>query len=353
MLASIVGEMAKFDVLQSNQRIILLTCGMDVNQKSKVTNSTGKFFTSFRVYVILFVLVNILLSFAAKAFNKSNDFAARLTAASIIIALCQAIAIFLNIGVNMQKMTALNQTLQSIVDGEGDLRLEFLQLNYIYLIFFFVFFIQAENDEIQKIYWHAEQKCRKYIKIIATTLLVYDQSMYVISFIYSIYCICIGNYDTSTWPVLLEMSVPFETKTIYGWYLLLFTLISMDIAYLTSLFLGIIQFMGYCIYITAICEHFSLIMQTVQANVDEQNLRETNRCKFEEIGMKIVAKNREAIQIHIKINEIFRTVATMNSASILALIPPNAVVLGIFLYQIHQVSWPIIKFLPAEMISFF
>lgn len=36
-------------------------------------------------------------------------------------------------------------------------------------------------------------------------------------------------------------------------------------------------------------------------------------------------------------SRIFMTVAKMNSASILALIPPNALVLGIFMYQLHQV----------------
>lgn len=131
---------------------------------------------------------------------------------------------------------------------------------------------------------------------------MYDESVYVSTFIYSIYCICIGNYDTSTWPVLIEMSVPFDTKTIYGWYLLLFILNSMDIAYLTCLFLAATQFIGYCTYIAAICDHFDLMMQNVQANV-EQNLRETNQQKFEETSMKIIAKVREAIQIHVKINE--------------------------------------------------
>lgn len=76
----------------------------------------------------------------------------------------------------------------------------------------------------------------------------------------------------------------------------------MDIAYLTCLFLAATQFIGYCTYIAAICDHFDLMMQNVQANV-EQNLRETNQQKFEETSMKIIAKVREAVQIHVKINE--------------------------------------------------
>lgn len=114
--------MAKFEVLQSSQRNILLTCGIDIKQNSNVTRSnTKKFFTSIPVYLILFILANFLLSFSVKTFNKSYDFTARLTAASIVIVVSQTIAIFLNIGVTMHKMTALNRTLQTFVDGEGDL----------------------------------------------------------------------------------------------------------------------------------------------------------------------------------------------------------------------------------------
>lgn len=138
--------------------------------------------------------------------------------------------------------------------------------------------------------------------------------------------------------MLIEMSVPFDTKTIYGWYLLLFILIIADISYFICIFLGLTQFMSYCIYIAAICEHFDLIMQNAQANVEEQNQKGTNPRKLKEIRMKIIAKNREAIQIHVKINDIFDTVANMNSASIFALIVPNALVLGILMYQIHQVK---------------
>lgn len=131
--------MAKFEVLHSNHRIISLTCGIDIKENSKLTSVTRKFFTSIPVYLILFILTNILLSCAVKTSNKSYDFTARLTAASIIIALCQGITIFLNIGVNMQKMAALNQTLQAIADGEGDLLLNFNIRFYSNIFFFFNF----------------------------------------------------------------------------------------------------------------------------------------------------------------------------------------------------------------------
>lgn len=138
--------------------------------------------------------------------------------------------------------------------------------------------------------------------MIAIALLVYDQSPYVSTFIYSIYWILTGNTDASTWPVAYELSVPFDTKTMLGWYLQLLITMCDELVYLTYLLLATSQFIGCCMYIAAICEHFDLIMQTVQANVD-QNRREKNPRKFNETKVKINAQICEAIQIHVRANE--------------------------------------------------
>lgn len=112
--------MSKFEVLQSNQRFLSLICAFDAKNKSKCIKSTRKFFTAVPVQMISFVLLVNLLSWSVKMCKNSYDFTARLTAASITIAICQAATIFLNNGMNMQKSSALNQTLQTIVDGQGD-----------------------------------------------------------------------------------------------------------------------------------------------------------------------------------------------------------------------------------------
>lgn len=111
-----------------------------------------------------------------------------------------------------------------------------------------------------------------------------------------------GNTDASTWPVVLEMAVPFDTKTIGGWYLLLLVTACLDLAYLTSLIFGTSQFIGSCIHIMAVCEHFDLLMQRVQAN-NEQNLREENPRRFIKTSAKMNDHIRDAIQIHIMIYE--------------------------------------------------
>lgn len=138
--------------------------------------------------------------------------------------------------------------------------------------------------------------------MIAIAILVYFQSTYLFDFVYSIYCICIGNTDVSTWPVTMELSVPFDMETIFGWYLLLLCGISVDSAYFTCLLLGTSQFIGLCIYIAAICDQFDFVMQTVQKNVN-RNLQEENAQKFDETNREANVQIRKAIQIQVKIHE--------------------------------------------------
>lgn len=155
-----------------------------------------------------------------------------------------------------------------------------------------LFFHAVENVQIRGIYWRAEQKYRKYARVIAISYLIYDQSVYVTTFIYSICWILTGNLDASTWPVLVELSVPFGTNTIYGWYLLLLTTSGLDLAYLICIILSTTQFVGSCIHIAAMCEHFDFKMQTTQINIERKHR-----------AMKIKKEICEAIQIHIKIYE--------------------------------------------------
>lgn len=164
------------------------------------------------------------------------------------------------------------------------------------------FSLTDENDRVQSIYWRAEQTYRKYVKNIAISYLVCTHSSYVSALAYSVHAILTGNNDASKWPVVYDLSVPFDTKTIFGWYGLLLVSKAMDFAYLISCLLGTSQFIGCCIYIEAICEHFDLLMQTAHAN-NKQNMQEENPRTIEETANKIKALIRDAMEIHIKIYE--------------------------------------------------
>lgn len=304
--------MEKFKVLQNNRRFMSSILRIDVEQKTNPwMKSADNFFTSIPVLLILFILFSIVVSSAVRMQNNSYDFTARLTAALLFIAMFQAIIVLLNMGLNIQKIAALFATLQTIVDSEGIWALGFglFAKNHCRTVFFdllmknkFIFFHSDGNNQFHGIYWRAEQKYRKYSKRIAVILLVYDQSTYLLTFLYSICWILTGNNDASTWPILFELSVPFDTKTIGGWYLLLMITACLDLSFLICVISATTQFIGCCIYMLAICEHFNLIMQTVQANIEE-NLDEENPQKFKETSRKANAGIWEAVQIHAMIYE--------------------------------------------------
>lgn len=151
-------------------------------------------------------------------------------------------------------------------------------------------------------YWRAEQTYRKYAKKLFIFFLAYDLAAYVSALAYSIISIAMGNNDASTWPIVYEFSVPFNTKTIFGWYVLLLMTACIDLAYVACLVLGTNQFIGCCIYIEAICEHIDLIMQTIEANV-KRNIDEKNPRKMEETNTEIKAQLRNAITTHIMVYE--------------------------------------------------
>lgn len=112
--------MAKFKVLEHNQRFLSTKLRIDVDGKREThLKSPDRFFTSTPVLLIAFVLFSVLTSAAVKMSVQSNNFKVRLAAALVAIATFQAITIFLNMSSNMQKIVELYQTLQSIVDNAG------------------------------------------------------------------------------------------------------------------------------------------------------------------------------------------------------------------------------------------
>lgn len=112
--------MKKFTVLQNNRRFMSSVLRVYVELKKDARlKSADKFFTAIPVLLIFFILFSILLSSAVRIHNISYDFTVRLSAAMILIAVCQAISILLDMGLNMQNIVALYRKLQAIVDAEG------------------------------------------------------------------------------------------------------------------------------------------------------------------------------------------------------------------------------------------
>lgn len=150
-------------------------------------------------------------------------------------------------------------------------------------------------------YWNTEQKCRKITKIIGSYPLCH-QSTFVAAFSFSIYCIATGNLDTTTWPLPLNLVMPFDTKPIWGWYLFWFIQFCMSLSYITCMVAVTTYFICCCYYIDAICNHFNYLVQSIEEYVDQN--KENRKARMSKLANnKIKLQSHELIKLHMKILE--------------------------------------------------
>lgn len=131
---------------------------------------------------------------------------------------------------------------------------------------------------------------------------MFHQSTYVASLFYSIYCIWVGNVDTSTWFLPFHMVVPFDTQTIWGWYIFLLLQFNISLAYITCMIAITSYFLCSCAYIEATRDHFTSLIHSIRANVERKEI-ERNLQKNKKICQKIKDELNEAIEFHTKIIE--------------------------------------------------
>lgn len=167
----------------------------------------------------------------------------------------------------------------------------------------FRFLSSAENDSQLNIYWNAEQKCRKFTKFWSSIYFVYDLSAYAIGFFYSIYFIWIGQYDTSTWPRWFELPLPFDTASIWGWYLYFIGVTILDLMYMVFMISATTYFVGCCCYIEAMCEHIDRIVQTIQSDFSDYEQRKFNPHQCKVFDSQIMQQIEKIIGIQVEISE--------------------------------------------------
>lgn len=150
-------------------------------------------------------------------------------------------------------------------------------------------------------YWTNEQKCRKYTKIIGYYIFL-SISGFVSALVYALCCIASGNFGTSSWQLPLYMILPFDETRVLGWLLAWFTQVVIDLAYVFSMISITSYFVSCCLYIVTLCDHFKLMMNRVNSDVD-RNQREKNPQKIRKNRFKITKQLRQAIKFHATIFE--------------------------------------------------
>lgn len=128
------------------------------------------------------------------------------------------------------------------------------------------------------------------------------QTAHFVSMLVSILSMLAGNFDTSTWPFVYNMVMPFSTKPVLGWYLAWLIQLCIGMAYTTSMTSVVAYFVNSCIYVRAICHHFHLLIQSIE-QIIIKNRDEHDAIKCEENYRKIEAKLRKAVQIQVNVIE--------------------------------------------------
>lgn len=257
--------MAGFKVLQSNQHLM---ARLGINSYC-LRSLKNEFFHSIPAFCITFITIAFtIISCAVFIYENISNYESVIDAAMCGFAGMQGCGMFISIGLNMKNVKALHLKLQEIVDTIS----------------------LADDDEIYKMYWKNEQKCRKFTKIMTYYVLLH-QSIVMACLFYSIYCITVGNLDTSTWVIAFNIVVPFDTQSLFGWYLQWLIQLSMSISYVLSVVSVTSYFVCCCFYIQTICDHFDMLVKSIEQKDGEIGERTQEK--------KII----EAIEIHVKVFE--------------------------------------------------
>lgn len=162
-------------------------------------------------------------------------------------------------------------------------------------------------------YWSTEQKCRKFTRQMLYYLL-FNMLSFPMALIYVIYCIYMGNLDTSTWNLPMNVVMPFDTQQIWGWFLKWIFEFGAAYSYFLSMTIPTIYFVCFCQYIVAICNHFELMVDAIRLDVEEiqsvKRGRKNHSNKWQSVRtkavrMKLVVRPKlvQLIDFHVNVLE--------------------------------------------------
>lgn len=159
----------------------------------------------------------------------------------------------------------------------------------------------GEENEVLETYWNCEQKAQKIQKWIYLYLCS-ELTVYSTCLLISFYCIYSGNYDTSTWTTTYNLVIPFDTDNFWRWYIMWFVRFNMGMTYTAVTTSATSYFVGCCLYISAMCDHFGFIMRSTAEDVERLEHVEQS-FKRDTLTRNLKKKLSQAIEIHVKIFE--------------------------------------------------
>lgn len=152
------------------------------------------------------------------------------------------------------------------------------------------------------IYRKTEKKCRNLTKFISIGYLLDAATLFTAAVIYSFYCMWSGNFDTTTWLLPYNLYLPFDTSTIYLWYVLWLMQCYIGLVYSLSVTCVTTYFESCCLYIVALCEHSNALIQSFSLSIEwyrKSQRIEMNKQSVKEQKLQL----NKIIELHIMIYE--------------------------------------------------
>lgn len=154
------------------------------------------------------------------------------------------------------------------------------------------------------IYHDTEMICRRFSKLIIVMMLHLSNVVWGLFLFNSFYQLWRGNRDTSTWEAAFNIAVPFDTSTLFGWYM--FYVVQGFLAYSYSLNQPIIItfFMSCCLYTEALCKHFAVAFRRTDCRNQATNTAENNEfVDRSKENLLIREQFIAALKLHVKLIE--------------------------------------------------
>lgn len=99
---------------------------------------------------------------------------------------------------------------------------------------------------------------------------LFQQTAYVFALFFSIYCIHVGNFDTSTYYLPLRLASPFEIDSLFKWYVFWAIQVISAVAYLGGTIIVAVYFVCCCFYLHALCDHFDCLIESIDDELGQK-----------------------------------------------------------------------------------
>lgn len=263
-------KMSKLKVMEYN-RIMLSALGAYPQPFTSSALNCLRFLSPY--FIIISLLTSTLLA-VAYVYQGSPSLTYTFEAVIIVIGAPQALVLYLNIKWKMDTVAEVNSELQEIVDQGIKFEYFSVRLNTKNRVNFFSSFAAIDQKAVANIYWTVENKCHNFTEQM-TKFVVFQQTSFCLAFFYSIYCICVGNFDTSTYYLPLRIAAPFNIDSLLGWYLFWVLQCITGISYMFSMVAVLLYFVFCCFYLQALCDHFDHLIESI----DDQFRKNQNKPK--------------------------------------------------------------------------